>query len=290
VLVVSGDLRRPAIHEMFGVAERPGLTDVLRSMDRDRETFKVAPYLKPCAILRVAVLPGGSATDRPAELLGSAAMRRLVERLKQITDVVILDCAPLVVAGDVVPLLPMADGVVVVARAGTARHHVAASSATLLERYGVAKAGVVLNDAREFSIPLAKRRMYRPTRETRKAVETKPPGRDDELWVVTPDIQTQVVDEPVQEVEPSAVREETRVAEEHDELVRIPDLPEPTSSPVEEGSRPNVSASEGLKVLREELTALRAELEDVQTEPPERPRDPTPSFPVGFRPGSGHGS
>jgi hypothetical protein len=238
-------------------------------MDHDGETLKVAPYLKPCSILRVAVLPGGTATDRPTELLGSAAMRRLVERLKQITDVVILDCAPLVVAGDVVPLLPMADGVVVVARADTTRLGVAASSATLLERHGLVAGGVVLNDAREFSIPLAKRGMYRPTRKVRKTVETKPPGREDELWVLKPDIQTQVVDEPAQEV------------------VRIPDLPEPSSSPVEEGSRPNVSASEGLKALREGLTALRAELEGVQIERPERPRDPTPSFPVGFRSGPG---
>ncbi len=77
VLVVSCDLRRPAIHEMFGVSEEPGLTDVLRSMDHDGESLKASPYLKPCSILRVAVLPSGRTTDRPSEILGSAAMRRL---------------------------------------------------------------------------------------------------------------------------------------------------------------------------------------------------------------------
>ena len=137
VLVVSCDLRRPAIHEMFGVAEEPGLTDLLRSMESAGGSVDPAPFLKPCAVLRVAVLPSGSTTDRPSELLGSDAMRRLAKRLKKITDVVILDSAPLVVAGDVVPLISMVDGVVVVARAGKTKREVAASTTTLLERNGL---------------------------------------------------------------------------------------------------------------------------------------------------------
>ena len=96
-------------------------------------------------------------------------MQEFIERLKKITDVVILDCAPLVVASDVVPLLPQADGVVLVARAGKTRQELAGNAATLVGAHGCDSAGVVLNDAREFSIPLAKRRMYRPTRKMRKA-------------------------------------------------------------------------------------------------------------------------
>ena len=92
-------------------------------------------------------------------------MRRLIERLKKLTDVVILDCAPLVVASDVVPFVPEADGVMLVARAGKTRRELAASAAALIERMGAERAGVVMNDAREFSIPLAKRGMYgRPGR------------------------------------------------------------------------------------------------------------------------------
>ncbi len=94
-----------------------------------------------------------------------------MERLRRVTDVVILDCAPLVVASDVVPLLPQVDGVVLVARAGKTRRELAANAAELLQRMGAERVGVVLNDAREFSIPLAKRRMYRPTRKMRKAAE-----------------------------------------------------------------------------------------------------------------------
>ena len=287
VLIISCDLRRPAIHEMFGVAEEPGLTDALRSMDHDGESLKASPYLKPCSILRVAVLPSGRTTDRPSELLGSAAMQRLGERLRRITDVVILDCAPLVVAGDVMPLLPLADGVLVVARAGKTRRGVAARTATLLERHGVVEAGVVMNDAREFSIPLAKRRMYRPTRKARKAAEKQPPGVQG--WIATPEVEPQVVEEPSMDAVPSKIIDEPRVASEPDEIVQIPDLGERSSEPVEEGSsRTRGSASDGLKALRDELAALREELVAVQTDPDQPAEEPKHSLPIGFRPGPDH--
>jgi capsular exopolysaccharide synthesis family protein len=207
VLVVSCDLRRPAIHEAFGVPEQPGLTDALGTVNghpASAAQLDLAPYLEPCSIVRVAVLPSGETPERPNELLGSAAMQGLGERLKRVTDVVILDCAPLVVAGDVVPLLPLADGVVLVARAGKTRQEVAASTATLLERLGSVKAGVVLNDAREFSIPLAKRRMYRPTRKMRKAAKKDPQPPEEETWepaTYVPVPEPRAGEEPTPEVE-----------------------------------------------------------------------------------------
>ena len=173
VLVVSADLRRPAIHTAFDVSLEPGLTDAVRAMNGSGSaaTLDLGPYLEPCAVVRLAVLPSGMIPDHPAELLGSEKMRRLIERLKKLTDVVILDAAPLVVASDVVPLVPEADGVLLVARAGKTRREIAASAASLIERMGAERVGVVMNDAREFSIPLAKRGMYQPTRKMRKAAE-----------------------------------------------------------------------------------------------------------------------
>ena len=85
-------------------------------------------------------------------------MQRVLERLKKVTDVIILDCAPLVVASDVVPLLNQADGVVVVARARKTRQQLARSTAALLQRMGATTAGVVLNDAREFFDPVGEAR------------------------------------------------------------------------------------------------------------------------------------
>ena len=119
-------------------------------------------------MVRVAVMPSGAASDRTAELLGSEQMERLLEAPAKITDVVVLDCAPLVVASDVVPLLPQADGVVVVARAGKTRSELAARTTELLARLGGKVVGVVLNDATETSTPLKRHRYYRYYRSPKR--------------------------------------------------------------------------------------------------------------------------
>lgn len=248
VLAVSCDLRRPAIHKAFGVAEQPGLAEALRSTKGGSEPaapVDLAPYLEPCSVVRVAVLPSGRAAERPGELLGSAGMQRFVERLKRITDVIILDCAPLVVASDVVPLLPQVDGVVLVARARKTRQELAASTTTLLERLGSAKAGVVLNDAREFSIPLAKRRMYRPTRKARRSAKQDPSPPHEESWVPEPSAsQPRAAGEPprvIRRPEPADrpnVVDEPRVIPEPDTSVEIPDVTDRGAGPPDDGPAP----------------------------------------------------
>jgi capsular exopolysaccharide synthesis family protein len=277
VLVVSCDLRRPAIHEMFGVPDQPGLADILESANGDLESgapLDIASYLEPCSVVRVAVLPSGGTPERPGELLGSPKMQRFLERLKKITDVVVLDCAPLVVASDVVPLLPQVDGVVLVARARKTREALAGTTATLLERLGANNAGVVLNDARDFSIPLAKRRMYRPPRKVRKVArqdaESRVPERSaaervvHEPSVVEPLFQEPTRQEPM--VHPPVAQEPL----DKESVVQIPTSQEPTvhEPAVQEPTRPPVSQE-----------PLRQPVEE-QVIQEETPRDPAAREPL----------
>jgi len=95
-------------------------------------------------------------------------MRLFLDVVKKKADVVILDCASMQVASDVAPLLPQVDAVVLVVRAGKTGIELAASTKNLLERLGANVVGVVLNDAKEFSIPVARRRLYRRTRQMAK--------------------------------------------------------------------------------------------------------------------------
>ena len=296
VLVVSADLRRPSIHETFGVSDRPGLVDLLEVLNGAGDPdapLDISSYLVPCSVVRVAVLPSGSTPELPGELLGSDGMKRFLQRLGRITDVVILDCAPLVVASDVVPLLPQVDGVVLVARARSTRQALAASTAALVERMGAKHVGVVLNDAREFSIPLAKRRMYRPTREMRKAGKGRP-AEDTVPTTLEP-----MVLEPVAEPEPVATQPEP-VAAQPEPVAAQPEpvaaQPEPVAAqpepvlqqpePVVEPQPEPVAAEapilvpepehqatrrSSIEALQQELQDLRAQLDSFQVELPDLP-------------------
>jgi capsular exopolysaccharide synthesis family protein len=174
VLVLSCDLRRPGIHRLFGVADSPGLAEMLAAMNGGRghaERFDLGPYVGIPPIARIAVLPSGATPERPGELLGSATMQSFMEEVRGVSDVIVLDCAPLLVASDVAPLTPHVDAVVLVSRAGKTRSELAARSAGLIQHLGAKVIGVVLNDARELSIPLARRRLYRPSRRARRAAK-----------------------------------------------------------------------------------------------------------------------
>jgi protein-tyrosine kinase len=112
VLLVDGDLRRPAVHRLFGVSEGPGLSDVLSG----RATLDDA--IVTLTDQELSLMPAGSLPNHPAELLGSAAMRRLLDTLRSRYDRIIIDMPPVAPLADLHIVAPMADGVLMIVRAG----------------------------------------------------------------------------------------------------------------------------------------------------------------------------
>ena len=76
VLVMDTDLRRPGVHELLGLPPGPGLVDVLTGAATLEEALVEIPEY------HLTVLRAGRTYDRPAEMLGSAPMRRLVDTLR----------------------------------------------------------------------------------------------------------------------------------------------------------------------------------------------------------------
>jgi Mrp family chromosome partitioning ATPase len=101
----------------------------------------------------VSVVPSGRRPSRPGELLSSKNMRRALVEARNLADVVILDTAPLLVEGDVAHVLPLVDGVLLVARAGKTSQQAADRAREFLERLGAPVIGIVLMDSVEGSMP-----------------------------------------------------------------------------------------------------------------------------------------
>ena len=66
----------------------------------------------------LTLLPAGATPINPAELLGSTAMRRMLDHLRTRFDRVILDTPPVLPLADVAILAPLVDGSLMVVRAG----------------------------------------------------------------------------------------------------------------------------------------------------------------------------
>jgi protein-tyrosine kinase len=139
ILLVDADLRHARLHDVLGIAREPGLADVLAGQaSLDDALVSLSEY-------RVLALPAGKPHGRPTELLGSEPMRRLMEQLARRFDRVVIDSTAAHFA-DAGVLEPIADGVLLIVRAGRTTRPSIARAVGLVPRAKLL--GLVLNDSR----------------------------------------------------------------------------------------------------------------------------------------------
>jgi capsular exopolysaccharide synthesis family protein len=139
VLLIDADLRRPTVHRLFGVSDGPGLADVLMGVaDLDQALISVPDH-------HLTVLPAGVPPGQPAELLGSAAMRRTLDTLRSRYDRILIDMPPVAPLADLHVVAPMADGILMIVRAGVTPKPAIEQALAGLDMSKVL--GLVLNDS-----------------------------------------------------------------------------------------------------------------------------------------------
>lgn len=143
VLLIDADLRRPTVHELLGLDKaHTGLTNVLTS------TQPLKDAVCKSSVPNLEALPAGPLPPNPAELLGSATMRKLLEQCKEEYDFVIVDAPPVLSVTDAVVLSVEVDAVLVVVRAGASTKHCIRKTSELLSGVGARALGVVVNAMR----------------------------------------------------------------------------------------------------------------------------------------------
>jgi capsular exopolysaccharide synthesis family protein len=120
VLLVDADMRRPAVHEAFGLADGPGLTSYLACELEWPMTVRANVFQD------LDVIPTGFGGTSTGDLLSSERMRRLVLEASERYDFVIVDSPPLMVnVPDARILSRLTDGVLLTVRSGaTSRERV----------------------------------------------------------------------------------------------------------------------------------------------------------------------
>ena len=112
VVIVEADLRKPSLARLFNLPPGPGLAEFLTGAADLHDVMKYLPEH------HLTVIPAGTPPANPSELLGSTAMRRVLDQLRTRFDRVILDTPPVLPLADVAVLAPMVDGALLVVRAG----------------------------------------------------------------------------------------------------------------------------------------------------------------------------
>jgi len=137
VVLVEADLRRPTLADRFGVRQEPGLVEVLVGAASLDEALIAVPGHS------LILLPAGLAVPRSTELLASSLMQRVIDELRARFDRVILDTPPVTLA-DTHVLARMADGLIMVVRAGVTTRPAVESALAGVDRQKLL--GIVLNE------------------------------------------------------------------------------------------------------------------------------------------------
>lgn len=141
-IIVDADLRRPAQHELWGVPNERGLTDMIL-----QDTAMSSPPLVATDIPNLSVLPSGKLPPVPSDVLSSAKMSEVIGVLRARAHYILFDAPPILVAADAALLGAKVDGVVLAMRVGVTRRDQAARAKQTLERVHVRLLGVALTNA-----------------------------------------------------------------------------------------------------------------------------------------------
>ena len=145
VLLVDADMRQPRLHEIFQVENHWGLSVVLHhgeeisELDCDRFACRTA-------IPGLDLLPSGPRSSNVPCLLSSPRASELFGRLRVCYDAVLVDTPPVLQISDARLLGRLADGVILVVRAGKTLREAVRSAQERFDQDGTAVLGTVIND------------------------------------------------------------------------------------------------------------------------------------------------
>ncbi|MDR5804223.1 polysaccharide biosynthesis tyrosine autokinase [Caballeronia sp. LZ001] len=139
VLLIDGDMRRGDIHSHFGVRHSPGLSDVLMGAD-------VTSAILHDVLPGVDLITKGSLPSHPSELLASDRLGEVLEHLKQLYDLVIVDTPPVLAVTDATVIGKHAGTSLLVVRHGKNQVQEIGETMKRLHHGGVNMKGVLLTD------------------------------------------------------------------------------------------------------------------------------------------------
>lgn len=159
VLVIDADLRRPAVHQVFGIDKSPGLTELLLGTKTVQQVcrslpdllmghFKVEEIMAFPGIDKLNIVTSGFLPPNPSECLNSGRLDDLMREFRQQYDLILIDTPPILPVADSIILGRKADGTLLVYEVGDIPRVALRRAKLVLEQAQVKVLGIVLNNMR----------------------------------------------------------------------------------------------------------------------------------------------
>lgn len=112
ILLVDADMRKPHVHNIFGIDRKPGFGDILH------DRVDIEDFLKKPCLGDLYIIPAGEAMNSSSEILSSAKIKTVLDALKARFDYIIFDSPPVLNVTDASILGSLCDAVIFAIKAG----------------------------------------------------------------------------------------------------------------------------------------------------------------------------
>lgn len=146
VILIDADMRKGRLHNMFQTDKVPGLSNYLSGIDSLGNTHNdIIKYVRGTEIDNLFLIPAGNVPPNPSELLASELTVEMLERLKDVFDIVILDGTPSLLVTDAIILSRLVDTTIIVTSHKFTKKDNLQKVKKAIENVGGNIAGVVIN-------------------------------------------------------------------------------------------------------------------------------------------------
>ena len=115
VVLIDADMRKGRLYNIFGVLPRPGLSNYLSGISEiNQDRTNLLNYIRETEVPNLYIMPAGNIPPNPSELLITSRMTELLEKLKQESDLIIIDATPSKLVTDAVILSRIVDSTIIV--------------------------------------------------------------------------------------------------------------------------------------------------------------------------------
>ena len=144
VLLIDSDLRKGRQYKIFKVKndKSKGYSNLILS---DKSSSSIMNFIVPTDIKNLYLLPNGATPPNPSELLSSTNNKELLDKLKSMFDLIILDCAPVLGLNDTLVMTKYSDVNAVVVTNKKTKVELLDQVKKSFERANVKIDGVILN-------------------------------------------------------------------------------------------------------------------------------------------------
>lgn len=147
VLLIDCDLRNASVHKTLQISNRSGLTNIISEFKEgvSIHSFEGVQDVQYDGGYPLSVITVGHKVPNPSEVLGSKRLAKFLNQARQEFGYIIIDCPPVAVASDAIPLCNVSDGVLYVVDSKISDKRKVKAAINDVERNGGHVMGVVLN-------------------------------------------------------------------------------------------------------------------------------------------------